>query len=104
LLKHLGIEGYARIVKQCMRLTFKLAREIPKIKGLDIVTEPTVNVVGLKSEIFNVSLIAKELRLRKWAVSLFPRHIRLVIMPHVRESHIDSFLNDLREISKKFGG
>jgi len=104
LLKHLGVEGYAKIVKRCMHLTFKLAREIPKIKGLDIVVEPTVNVVGLKSETFDIGLVAKELRLRKWAVSLFPKHIRVVVMPHIRKSHIDSFLTDLREISKKLGG
>lgn len=104
LLKHLGVEGYMRIVRRCMRLTFKLAREIPKIKGLDVVVEPTVNVVGLKSEAFDIGLVAKELRLRKWAVSLFPNHIRIVVMPHIRKSHIDNFLYDLREITKKLGG
>jgi len=104
LLKHLGMDGYKRIVGSCMRLTWKLAREIPKIKGLDIVTEPTMNIVGLKSEVFDVRQIAQELRLRKWAVSLFPNHIRIVVMPHVQKRHIKKFLQDLKDIVNKLGG
>jgi len=104
LLKHLGREGYRKIVRRCMRLTWKLAREIPKIEGLDIVTEPTMNIVGLKSEILDIRHIARELRLRKWAVSLFPKHIRIVVMPHVQKNHIEKFLEDLIDIINKLKG
>lgn len=104
LLKYLGREGYKRIVGRCMRLTEKLAREIPKIKGLDIVTEPTMNIVGLKSEVFDIRQVAQELRLRKWAVSLFPEHIRMVLMPHIREQHIQNFIRDLNDTVNKLGG
>jgi len=45
-MKHLGREGYRKIVGKCMRLTLKLAREIPKIEGLSGAMEPTMNVVG----------------------------------------------------------
>lgn len=104
LLKHLGREGYRKIVRRCMRLTWKLAREIPMIEGLDIVTEPTMNIVGLKSEILDIRHIARELRLRKWAVSLFPKHIRIVVMPHVQKNHIEKFLEDLIDIINKLKG
>ena len=104
LLKHLGKEGYKRIVRSCMRLTWKLAREIQKINGLDIITEPSMNIVGIKSEVFDIHRIAKELRLRKWAVSLFPNHIRIVVMPHVQKQHIEEFLEDLKDIVNKLGG
>jgi tyrosine decarboxylase/aspartate 1-decarboxylase len=100
-MKHLGREGYKKIVKKCMRLTFKLAEEIAEIKGLDLVTKPTMNVVGLKSDAVNIRQVAKELRLRKWAISLFPRHIRIVIMPHVQEKHVDEFLQDLNTVVNK---
>ena len=103
LLKHLGREGYKRIVRRCMRLTWKLADEIPKIKGLDIMTKPTMNVVGLTSRTLDVKQIAQELRLKGWAVALFPRHIRIVIMPHVQEAHIDELLEDLKSIANKLG-
>jgi tyrosine decarboxylase/aspartate 1-decarboxylase len=104
LLKYLGREGYKRIVRSCMRLTWKLTGEIQKIKGLDIAMEPTMNIVGIKSEIFDIRRIAQELRFRKWAVSLFPNHIRIVIMPHIQKRHIEKFLEDLRDITNKLGG
>lgn len=103
LLKHLGREGYKRIVRRCMCLTWKLADEIPKIKGLDVMTKPTMNVIGLTSRTLDVKQIAHELRLKGWAVALFPRHIRIVIMPHVQEAHIDEFLEDLKSIANKLG-
>jgi tyrosine decarboxylase/aspartate 1-decarboxylase len=104
LLKHLGKEGYKRIVRNCMRLTWKFARGIQKINGLDIMTEPVMNIVGIKSEVFDIRRIAKELRLRKWAVSLFPNHIRIVVMPHVQKQHIEEFLEDLKDIVNELGG
>lgn len=97
-MKHLGREGYRKIVRKCMRLTIKLAGEIPKIRGLSVVTVPTMNVVGLRSDSFDIRRIAEELRLRKWAISLFPRHIRIVLMPHIQEKHVDEFLQDLNKI------
>jgi len=103
-MKHLGREGYRKIVKNCMRLTLKLAREIPKIEGLRTATEPTMNIVGLKSDEFDVRRIAEELRLRKWAIALFPHHIRIVIMPHVQEPHIEELLQDLNEIVNELRG
>jgi tyrosine decarboxylase/aspartate 1-decarboxylase len=87
-----------------MRLTWKLAEEIPKIRGLSIVAEPVMNIVGVKSEAFDIRQIAQELRLRKWAVSLFPHHIRIVLMPHVQERHVNMFLEDLSKVVDKLGG
>jgi tyrosine decarboxylase/aspartate 1-decarboxylase len=103
-MKHLGREGYTKIVERCMRLTLKLTEEIPKIKGLSVVTEPTMNVAGIESPTFNIRTLAEELRRRKWAISLFPHHIRIVIMPHVQENHIDKFLQDLSKIVKGLRG
>jgi tyrosine decarboxylase/aspartate 1-decarboxylase len=100
-MKHLGREGYRKIVRSCMRLTLRLAQEIPKIKGLGITTEPTMNIVGLQSNVFDIRRIAEELRLRKWAISLFPRHIRIVIMPHVQEKHVERLLQDLNKIANE---
>ena len=104
LLKHLGKEGYKKIVTRCMRLTWKLAKEIREINGLDTTTEPTMNIVGIKSKVFNIRQVAKELRLRKWAVSLFPNHIRIVVMPHVQKQHVEKFLSDLKDIANRSGG
>jgi len=104
LLKHLGKEGYKKIVGSCMRLTWKLVEEIQKINGLSIALEPTMNIVGIESEVFDIHRTAKELRVRKWTVSLFPNHIRIVVMPHVQKRHIEKFLEDLKDIVDKLGG
>jgi tyrosine decarboxylase/aspartate 1-decarboxylase len=101
---HLGREGYGKIIKNCMRLTLKLAEEIPSIRGLGVVREPMMNVVGLKSDAVDIRKVAEQLRLRRWAVSLFPHHIRIVVMPHVEESHVDQFLQDLSNIVNKLRG
>jgi tyrosine decarboxylase/aspartate 1-decarboxylase len=98
LLKHLGKDGYKRIVERCMRLTLKLADEIQNIEGLEVMAKPTMNVVGLTSHTLDIKQVAEELRRKGWAVALFPRHIRIVIMPYVHERHVNKFLEDLRSV------
>jgi len=98
LLKHLGRAGYVSVVERCLGLTWKLVEGIQRIDGLDVVTEPTMNVVGVKSDTVDVSLIFRELRKRGWAVSLFLDYLRIVIMPHTKSSHIKRFLEDLQRI------
>jgi tyrosine decarboxylase/aspartate 1-decarboxylase len=99
LLKHLGKDGYERIVKRCMRLTWRLADEIQNIEGLEIMTKPTMNVVGLTSHTLDIKRVTEELRRKGWAVALFPKHIRIVIMPYVQERHVNEFLEDLKSVA-----
>ena len=98
LLKHLGRAGYAAVVERCLGLTWKLVEGIQRIDGLDIVTEPTMNVVGVKSDTVDVSLVFQELRKRGWAISFFLDYLRIVIMPHTKPSHIKRLLEDLQRI------
>jgi tyrosine decarboxylase/aspartate 1-decarboxylase len=104
LLRHLGREGYRKIVERCMRVTWKLAEGVKQVDGLDILTKPVTNVVGIKSEDFDIKLIAEKLREKGWAVALFPRYIRIVLMPHIHESHVERFLEDLKRIVKELKG
>ena len=101
LLKHLGRKGYETVVKRCMQLTRDLAEGVQRIDGVNLVTPPTINIVGIKSDAVEIGLIAQELRNKGWAISLFPNHIRTVIMPHVKSLHIKNFLNDLEMIMEK---
>ena len=103
LLMHLGRAGYEAVVKRCMKLTWMLAEGVRQIDGVSLVTQPTINIVGIKSDVIDVQLITKELRKKGWAISRFPHHIRIVVMPHTKPSHIKAFLDDLREITKKLG-
>jgi tyrosine decarboxylase/aspartate 1-decarboxylase len=98
LLKRLGRDGYRRIVKRCVDLTFLLATEIESIPHLELLTKPTINIVGFAATGHHLSFIARSLRKRGWAVSLFPRHIRVVVMPHTTRTHIEKFAEDLRVV------
>lgn len=104
LLKHMGKRGYKAVVKRCMELTKKLADGIQQIRGISLVTRPIINIVGLKSTTLDIQVLAQELRKKGWAISLFPSHIRVVVMPHVKSAHIESFLADLEITVKKLGG
>ena len=104
LLKHLGREGYTEIIKRCMQQTLKLAEGIEEIEGLSLVTRPTLNIVGIKSEDISIQALAQELRRKGWAIALFPGYIRIVVMPHIRAFHIQVFLEDLNEAVKKLKG
>jgi len=92
------------MIRRCMRLTWKLADEIPKIEGLEVMTKPTMNVIGLTSHTLAIKQIAHELRLKGWAVALFPRHIRIVAMPHIQRKHVEEFLEDLNTVAHKLKG
>lgn len=101
LLKHMGREGYRKVIKRCMKLTLKLANGIEGMEGLGVVTRPTLNVVGIKSEDMSIQALAQELRRRGWAVALFPGYIRIVVMPHITAFHIQAFLEDLNDTIRK---
>jgi tyrosine decarboxylase/aspartate 1-decarboxylase len=101
LLNYFGREGYAAIMKRCMKLTWKLAEEINQINGVSLVTPPTMNIVGIKSDVIDIQLIAQKLRNKGWAVALFPAYMRIVIMPHLKPAHIESFLEDLRRVIRE---
>lgn len=101
LLMNLGKEGYTKVVRCCLNLATELVKGIEQIDGVDVVTEPVMNVVGIKSDVKDIRVIAQELRQRGWAISLFSNYLRLVVMPHVTSSHIECFLKDLKKIMEK---
>ncbi len=92
LLKHLGKSGYTEVVRRCMELTDFLAEGVRRIDGLYLPCEPVLNVVGVASRKLPVQELAARLRRRGWALSLFPGHIRVVLMPHLKRKHIQNFL------------
>ncbi|UCD96580.1 MAG: tyrosine decarboxylase MfnA [Candidatus Bathyarchaeota archaeon] len=98
MLKHFGKAGYRKIVGRCMKLTMELAREIDEIPELAVVVRPTINVIGVKSNGPDLVKIVQSLREMQWAVALFPRYMRIVIMPHVHKEHLNQFVQDLRQV------
>ncbi len=101
LLTHFGREGYKAVVERCMSLTWKLAEGIEKMDEVSIVTKPVMNIVGIKTNDTDIHLLAQKLRQKGWAISLFPNHIRIAVMPHIKPAHVQSFLKDLNKIVKE---
>lgn len=62
LLECLGREGYREMVKRCIKLTRKLAEGISQINEVSLVTQPIMNIIGVKSDIIDTRLIAQRLR------------------------------------------
>jgi tyrosine decarboxylase/aspartate 1-decarboxylase len=92
----LGREGFMKTVGRCMTLTKLLARGLQAL-GLELVAQPTLNIVAFRSS--NSKKTAESLRKRGWFVSYVPRLecIRIVVMPHLRRQHMQAFLKDLSE-------
>ncbi|MFB0560913.1 MAG: tyrosine decarboxylase MfnA [Candidatus Lokiarchaeia archaeon] len=99
-LKHLGTEGYTKIVKNCMNITHQLEKGIEQIKNIELPTKPVINIVGITSKNPNIHKIDKELRKKNWALGKFENLLRIVVMPHVKKQHAQQFLTDLEQITK----
>lgn len=95
-MKHMGREGYRKLALKVMGVTFKL---LEGLRGLGYipVTEPELNIVAFNHPSIPPGELAGLLESRGWAVSVAscPPAIRVVLMPHIREEHIEIFLEDL---------
>jgi tyrosine decarboxylase/aspartate 1-decarboxylase len=92
--KALGMDGFQKVVGNCMKNTALLAEGLEKA-GFNLVVAPTLNVAAFRGK--NTKGLAEKLRARGWFVSYVPRYdcIRIVVMPHVKRRHVLAFLGDL---------
>jgi tyrosine decarboxylase/aspartate 1-decarboxylase len=104
IMKTLGVKGFKDVVNKCMVNTQYLIKRVNEIKGIKLVTNPIINVVGITTE-NNESIckIDEELRKKNWMIGKFEEFnlIRVVIMPHVQKNHLQDFTVDLEKIIKK---
>ena len=100
--KYLGIEGYKNLIKRCMKNTNHTVKKINDI-GLDLVTKPTMNVIGIKLK--NPGKVVNKLTDIGWKVNKMDRlsAIRIVLMPHVTKDTIDEFIPDLEKVCREVG-
>jgi len=104
ILKSLGLEGFKKVVKDCMEKTNYLVKRIREIEGIKLAVEPIMNVVGITTEnSASICGIEEELRKKKWMLGKFVdlNLIRVVVMPHVKMEHLSRFADDLEAIMKR---
>ncbi|MBP2029916.1 tyrosine decarboxylase/aspartate 1-decarboxylase [Methanohalophilus levihalophilus] len=95
---HLGMDGYQRIVDNCMEMTRDLVSGA-KERGFSTVINPVMNVVCLETD-FPEDLQNSLLSEYGWRVSVThsPQSLRLVVMPHLSKDIISEFLDDLASL------
>ncbi|MBN2065369.1 MAG: tyrosine decarboxylase MfnA [Candidatus Thermoplasmatota archaeon] len=102
IIKYLGKEGYTNLVKQCMETTLYTEERIRQV-GLEVMMEPTMNVIGIR--LSHPRTIVEKLTKLGWKVNNLDRisSIRVVIMPHVTKPIIDKFIPDLQKVCQESG-
>ncbi|MBN2617812.1 MAG: tyrosine decarboxylase MfnA [Spirochaetales bacterium] len=96
---YLGVNGYKKIVKKAMSLTWWFITEVKKIDGLCVKVEPECNVVGVcVNDNYDIKKLINGVRELGWAVSEWPDYMRIAIMPHVTQRALKKFLNDLKKL------
>lgn len=100
LLNYYGMEGYTEIVNESMDLTSYTYNQLNKMKNIEVVCKPELNVLTFTVSDEDTYSIKNKLHNLGWMVSTSqnPLAIRLVLMPHVKKEHIDKFLLDLKNI------
>ncbi|WP_457753029.1 tyrosine decarboxylase MfnA [Thermococcus sp.] len=98
LIKHLGFEGYKKIVKNAMELSRWFAEQIRTLDGAYLIRDPMLNIVSFGTK--ELEKVEKELKMRGWGISAHRGYIRIVMMPHVKKEHLEEFLKDLKVILK----
>ena len=100
--KYLGKNGYKDLVERCMSITKYAQEKIEKL-GLDLVINPTMNVLGIKLK--NPAKVVKQLSNFGWKVNKMDRlsAIRIVLMPHVTKETIDDFIPDFKKVCIESG-
>lgn len=93
-MKHLGEDGYRKIVKKCMKMTDMVVQGTRKL-GVEPLIEPVMNIVAL--DVPDLDEVRKKLRAKGWVTSMTrnPRAMRIIVMPHLKEKSIELFISDL---------
>jgi len=100
--KYLGKKGYKNLIEECISKTEYTEKRIHSI-GLDLVVNPTMNVLGIKLK--NPSKVVKKLTNLGWKVNKMERlsAIRIVVMPQITKETIDKFIPDLEKVCRELG-
>jgi tyrosine decarboxylase/aspartate 1-decarboxylase len=99
IMKYLGKEGYSKLAEQLMDNT-KFLKEGLEDLGYELVCEPELNIVAFNHPNMETNVLAQKLEDLGWKVSVSkcPVAIRIVLMNHIKKSHLKELLEDLKEI------
>ncbi len=98
LIRALGIEGFREIVKVCWQNTQYAFQRIQTLPQIQAIQPPIMNIIGIypSPELqLSINEFNAQLRQQGWALGQFRNEnlLRMVMMPHVSQSHLDSFFD-----------
>lgn len=99
IMKYLGKEGYCKIAENLMKNTQYLNDGLREI-GYDVVCNPELNIVAFNHPDMDANVLAEKLSELDWKVSVAkcPVSIRVVLMNHIKKSHLKKLLEDLKAL------
>lgn len=99
IMKYFGKEGYSKKAQELMDNTRFLAENLKEI-GYDLVCEPELNIVSFNHPDMDAHELAQKLEDLDWKVSVAkcPVAIRIVLMNHIKITHLKELLEDLKEL------
>lgn len=98
-MQYMGREGYAKNANECMINTEFLADALFK-EDFELITTPDLNIVAFTHPEIDTDDLAIMLEEKGWRVSVssYPKAVRLVLMSHIKYTHLIDFLTSIREI------
>ena len=99
IMNYFGKKGYSRLAQEAMENTYFLKEGLENI-GYDVVCEPELNILAFNHPKIETHEFAEKLERFGWKVSVSkcPIAIRVVLMNHIKKSHIKELLEDLEKI------
>lgn len=103
IMDYLGFEGYKNLAISLMDNTKFLKENLVK-NGYILTVEPQLNIVSFNHPKMSTDELASILDKKGWQVSVssYPISIRIVLMNHIKKSHLEEFINDLKEINENY--
>ena len=99
IINYFGKKGYSQLVQEAMENTYFLKEGLEDL-GYDIVCEPELNILAFNHPKIETHEFAEKLEKLGWLVSVAkcPVAIRIVLMNHIKKSHLKELLEDLEKI------
>ena len=100
IINYFGKKGYSKMALELMENTYFLKEGLEKI-GYELVCEPELNLLAFNHPSVETHEFAEKLEKLGWKVSVAKcptEAIRVVLMNHIKKSHLKELLEDLKEI------
>jgi sphinganine-1-phosphate aldolase len=97
-LNYYGINGYKEKTKLVVDTLHKIKKRIINISEIEIIGDPVLNVIGIKSDVINIYSLNSEMRTLGWELNELqnPQSLHFCItLNNTKDSTVDKFCNDL---------